>query len=85
LHYVLSYGVEQRFPLESGSNFYVAIDGSLRFDFSSSPTPSRENNIEAYVLSTLRAGWRDDRFEIFGWVRIAFDTQYFDFLTAAPG
>ena len=83
--YALSYGAEYRIP--SGNNeFYVGIDGSLRSDFSSSPTPSAVMNVEGYVLTNLRAGVRleNGRWEAFGWVRNAFDTQYFDFLTAAP-
>jgi iron complex outermembrane receptor protein len=81
----LSYGIEYRFPIDSGGNLYAAVDGSLRSDFSSSPTPSRVQNVEGYVLTNLRAGYRDRRFELFGWVRNALDTEYFDFLTAAPG
>lgn len=80
----LSYGAEQRVPLADGSDLYVGIDGSLRSDFSSSPTPSRALNVEGYVLTNLRAGWRGDRLEVFGWVRNALDAEYFDFLTAAP-
>jgi iron complex outermembrane receptor protein len=81
----ISYGAEYRIP--SGRNeFYVGVDGFLRSDFSSSPTPSAVLNIKGYVLTNLRAGVRIDegRWEAFGWVRNAFDTEYFDFLTAAP-
>ena len=38
------------------------------------------------MLTNLRAGYRaDGGWELFGWVRNAFDAEYFDFLTAAPG
>jgi iron complex outermembrane receptor protein len=83
--FALSYGAEYRIP--SGAHeFYLGFDGSLRSDFSSSPTPSTVMNIKGYVLTNLRAGVRldDGRWEAFGWVRNAFDTEYFDFLTAAP-
>ena len=61
------------------------MDGILRSDFSSSPTPSAVQNVEGYILTNLRAGYRTrSNWEVFGWVRNAFDTQYFDFLTAAP-
>ncbi len=80
----LSCGIEQRLPLAAGGDLYVGLDGSLRSDFSSSPTPSRVLNIGGHVLANLRAGWRGERFEAFGWVRNAFDAHYFDFLTAAP-
>jgi iron complex outermembrane receptor protein len=86
--YALSYGAEYRLPVGSGEA-YAGIDGSLRSDFSSSPTPSRVQNVEGYVLTNLRAGYRSNPggngWEVFGWVRNAFDTRYFDFLTAAPG
>lgn len=83
--YALSYGAEYRLPAGSGEA-YAGIDGSFRSDFSSSPTPSRVLNVEGYVLTNLRAGYRArGGWEVFGWVRNAFDTEYFDFLTAAPG
>jgi iron complex outermembrane recepter protein len=83
--WALGYGIETRLPIQTGSDLFAAIDGSLRSDFSSSPTPSRVLNVDGYVLTNVRAGYRGDRLEVFGWVRNAFDTQYFDFLTAAPG
>lgn len=83
--WALGYGFEYRVPVPSGGDLYAAIDGSFRSDFSSSPTPSDVLNIEGYVLANLRAGYRSDRLEVFGWVRNALDTRYFDFITAAPG
>lgn len=86
--YALSYGAEYRLPAGAGE-VYVGVDGSFRSDFSSSPTPSRVLNVEGYALTNLRAGYRSSPgssgWELFGWVRNAFDTRYFDFLTAAPG
>jgi iron complex outermembrane recepter protein len=86
--YALSYGAEYRIPsvvFGQAGDFYAGIDGSLRSDFSSSPTPSTVQNVEGYVLTNLRAGYRTKGgWEVFGWVRNAFDTHYFDFLTAAP-
>ena len=83
--YALSYGIEYRLPAGRG-DAYVGLDGSLRSDFSSSPTPSAVLNVEGYVLTNVRAGYRAEAgWEVFGWVRNAFDTEYFDFLTAAPG
>lgn len=81
----LSYGAEVRLPA-GGGEAYLGVDGSLRSDFSSSPTPSRVQNVEGTVLTNLRAGFRtEEGWDVFGWVRNAFDTEYFDFLTAAPG
>ncbi|GGE09701.1 TonB-dependent receptor [Polymorphobacter glacialis] len=86
--YAISYGAEYRIPsavFGQEGDFYVGVDGSLRSDFSSSATPSTVQNIEGYVLTNLRAGYRTQGgWELFGWVRNAFDTEYFDFLTAAP-
>ncbi len=83
--YALSYGGEYRLPVGQGEA-YLGVDGTLRSDFSSSPTPSTVQNIDGYVLTNLRAGYRaDGGFEVYGWVRNAFDTLYYDFLTAAPG
>ncbi len=83
--YALSYGAEYRLPAGSGEA-YAGIDGNFRSDFSSSPTPSRVLNVAAYALTNLRAGYRAQAgWEVFGWVRNAFDTDYFEFLTAAPG
>lgn len=87
--YAISYGAEYRIPSSAfagDGEFYFGIDGSLRSDFSSSPTPSAVQNVEGYVLTNLRAGYRTEHgYEIFGWLRNAFDTEYYDFLTAAPG
>ena len=87
--YALSYGGEWRIPaapLGHDGDFYVGVDGNLRSDFSSSPTPSKYQNVAGYTLTNLRAGFRTaGGREVFGWVRNAFGTNYFDFLTAAPG
>ncbi len=86
--YALSYGGEYRIPaqvLGTDGDFYVGVDGNLRSDFSSSATPSTVQNVPGYVLTNVRAGWRSRTgWEIFGWVRNAFDVGYFEFLTAAP-
>ena len=87
--YAISYGAEYRIPssiFSGDGEFYLGVDGSLRSDFSSSPTPSAVQNIAGYVLTNIRAGYRTEGgWEVFGWLRNAFDTEYFDFLTAAPG
>lgn len=83
--WALSYGIEQRLPLTDEAALYVGIDGSYRSRFSSSPTPSTALEVAGYALINVRAGWRHDRYELFGWVRNAGGARYFDFLTAAPG
>ncbi|QMW22623.1 TonB-dependent receptor [Sandaracinobacteroides saxicola] len=82
--YALSYGAEYRWPVDAGE-LYLGVDGSFRSDFSSSPTPSAVQNVEGHALTNLRGGWRaKSGWELFGWVRNAFDVNYFEFLTAAP-
>ena len=62
------------------------VDVFGRTGFSSSPTPSQYLDVDGYTLVNARLGWAGDNgFQIFAWVRNAFDTQYFDFLTAGPG
>ena len=64
----------------------AGIDAYGRSSFSSNPTPSAFLNIDGYVLVNARLGFRGDSgFQAFAWVRNAFDRDYFDFLTAAPG
>ncbi len=62
------------------------IDAYGRSGFSSNPTPSAYLNVDGYVLVNARLGFRrDGGLAAFAWVRNAFDRDYFDFLTAAPG
>lgn len=84
--HAFSYGFEARLP-DGPREFYLGLDGTTRSSFSSSPTPSAVMNVNGYTLTNLRAGIRLDegRWDAFLWVRNAFDTKYFDFLTAAPG
>ena len=66
--------------------FYLGVDGNYRSRFSSNPSPSAYTFIEGYALTNFRAGFRtDDGFNVFGWVRNAFDTHYFELLQVAPG
>jgi iron complex outermembrane receptor protein len=63
-----------------------AVDISARSSFSSNPTPSAYLMVNGYTLANARLGWDGDNgLRVFGWVRNAFDRQYFDFLSAAPG
>lgn len=84
-----SVGGEYRQPVRAFSRSltaYLGVDASYRSEFSSSPTPSRFLNVDGYTLLNLRAGLRTPNgVEIFGWVRNASQTEYFDFLSAAPG
>ncbi|MBY0447808.1 MAG: TonB-dependent receptor, partial [Hyphomonadaceae bacterium] len=84
-----SLGGEYSQPVQAFSRSltaYFGVDASYRSEFSSSPTPSRFLNVDGYTLLNLRAGLRaPNGVEIFGWVRNVTQTEYFDFLSAAPG
>jgi iron complex outermembrane receptor protein len=65
---------------------YLGYDGSYRSDFSSNPTPSAYTWINGYTLHNLRLGFRSEEGpNIFGWVRNAFDQDYFEQLQVPSG
>jgi iron complex outermembrane receptor protein len=81
-----SYGGEYNVPVgDSGGQVYVGYDGNYRSRFSSNPSPSAYTWIEGYSLSNFRAGYRKDDFNLFGWVRNAFDQNYFELLSTQSG
>ena len=64
---------------------YVGYDGSYRSRFSSNPSRSAYTDIEGYSLSNLRAGFRTDKWNLYGWVRNVFDKNYFELLSTQSG
>lgn len=84
-----SYGAEYNVPatvLGRQGEAYLGWDGSVRTRFSSNATPSAYTNIQGYAINNLRAGFRSDgNWEVFAWVRNAFNTHYFEQLAVAPG
>ncbi len=84
-----SWGGEARRPARvfgASGNVYAGVDASYRSTFSSSATSSAFLNVDGYALTNLRTGFRsDDDWELFFWIRNAFNTEYFEFLSAAPG
>ena len=81
-----SYGGEYNVPVDgSGGEVYVGYDGNYRSRFSSNPSPSAYTWIEGYSLSNVRAGYRKNDFNVFGWVRNAFDQKYFELLSTQSG
>lgn len=84
-----SFGFEANAPvsvLKQDGQIYFGYDGNYRSDFSSNPSPSIYTNVDGYSLSNFRAGFRtDDGFDIYGWVRNAFDENYFEQLFVGPG
>jgi iron complex outermembrane receptor protein len=82
--WAFSFGGEFKLPV-SGGQAYVGYDGSYRSKFSSNPSRSAYTDIDGYSLSNLRAGFRKDKWNLYGWVRNVFDKQYFELLSTQSG
>ena len=84
-----SFGAEGNVPanlLGQDGELYLGYDGSYRSNFSSNASPSAYTWIDGYSLSNVRLGFRTDAgLDIFGWVRNAFDEDYFEQLFVGPG
>ena len=85
----VSYGFEYDLPIAAlgrDGGAYFGFDGSYRSKFSSNPSRSIYTDIDGYSLANFRAGVRiGDGWEVYGWVRNAFDEEYFDFLSTQSG
>jgi len=65
---------------------FTGVDTSYRSSFSSSPSASRYLIVDNYSLVNARIGFRwADGWSISLWSRNLFNTEYFEFLTPAPG
>ncbi len=65
---------------------YFGFDGSARTRFSSNPTPSAYTWVDGYTLTNFRLGFRTDSgVNVFGWVRNAFDVNYYEQLAVPSG
>jgi iron complex outermembrane receptor protein len=85
--WAFSYGAEANAPVTlfgKEGQVYLGIDGNYRSRFSSNPSPSAYTWVEGYALTNFRFGFRSDRFDLYGWVRNAFDVEYFEQLTVGP-
>jgi iron complex outermembrane receptor protein len=84
----LSYGFETNAPvtlLGREGQIYVGVDGNYRSKFSSNPSRSIYTDIKGYAVTNYRVGFRTDSgFDIYGFVRNLFDTNYFELLQVAP-
>jgi iron complex outermembrane receptor protein len=84
-----SFGAEGNVPatfLGQDGEVYLGYDGSYRSNFSSNPSPSAYTFVDGYGLSNFRLGFRTQGgLNIFGWVRNAFDEEYFEQLFVGPG
>jgi iron complex outermembrane receptor protein len=85
--WAFSYGAEANTPVSlfgKDGQVYLGIDGNYRSRFSSNPSPSAYTWVESYALTNFRFGFRSDQFDLYGWVRNAFDVDYFEQLTVGP-
>ena len=65
---------------------YIAYDGSARSRYSANASRSIYTDIGGYGLSAFRAGFRVGAdWDVYGWVKNAFDKQYYDLLATTPG
>jgi iron complex outermembrane receptor protein len=86
--WAFSYGAEANAPatlLSKKGQAYFGVDGSYRSRWNSNASPSIYTVVNGYALTNFRAGFRADGFDIFGWVRNAFDVNYIETLQVAPG
>jgi iron complex outermembrane receptor protein len=84
-----SYGAEYETPARlftHDARVYVGFDGSYRSTFSSNPSRSLYTDVPGYALANFRAGVRmSERWDIYAWVRNAFDKNYFELLATQSG
>ncbi|PZU11278.1 MAG: TonB-dependent receptor [Sphingobium sp.] len=83
-----SYGAEYNIPanlLDKEGQVYFGVDGNYRSHWNSNASPSIYTEVKGYALTNFRTGFRGEGFDIFGWVRNAFDVNYIDLLQVAPG
>ena len=87
--WAFSWGAEGNVParlLGQEGEVYLGIDGSYRSNFSSNPSPSAYTWVDGYALTNLRLGFRTDSgLNLFGWVRNAFNVNYFEQLAVPSG
>ncbi|BAV64812.1 TonB-dependent receptor [Sphingobium cloacae] len=86
--WAFSYGAEYNVPvtlLAKEGQVYLGVDGNYRSHWNSNASPSIYTDVKGYALTNFRAGFRGEGFDIFGWVRNAFDVNYIENLQVAPG
>ncbi|MFA7602457.1 MAG: TonB-dependent receptor [Novosphingobium sp.] len=86
--WAFSYGAEVNAPvnlLDKEGQVYLGVDGNYRSHWNSNASPSIYTDVKGYALTNFRAGFRGEGFDVFGWVRNAFDVKYIELLQVAPG
>jgi iron complex outermembrane receptor protein len=84
--WAISFGGEYRTTVFDGTA-YLGFDATYRSDQYSDASNSQYLVIDAYTLVNVRAGWVSPSgvWEGFVWVRNAFDTRYFQYMSVQPG
>ena len=84
-----SFGGEGNLPVTLGGEpgqVYLGAEGSYRSKFSSNASRSAYTDVDGYAVFNFRLGVRtDDGWNAFGWLRNAFDEQYFDVMALQSG
>ena len=82
----ISFGGEYRTTLFDGTG-YLGFDATYRSDQYSDASDSQYLVIDGYSLVNFRAGWVSPSgvWEGFVWVKNAFDTEYFQYMSVQPG
>ena len=87
--WAFSWGAEYDLPSRiagTEGSFYLGYDASYRSRFNSNPSPSASTYIDGYAINNFRLGFKaNNDFNIFGWVRNAFDQNYFEVLATQSG
>ncbi len=87
--WAVSSGFQYDLPLVAlgpAGGAFIGFDGTYRSKFSSNPSRSIYTDVDGYAVASVRAGIRTaGNIEVYGWVRNAFDEEYFDFLTTQSG
>jgi len=86
--WAFSYGAEVNAPitlLAKDGQAYLGVDGNYRSRWNSNASPSIYTEVKGYALTNVRAGFRGEGFDVFGWVRNALDVNYIETLQVAPG
>ena len=87
--WAFSWGGEYNLPanvLGRSGEVYAGADASYRSRYSSNASRSAYTDIEGYALANFRLGFRtDDGWNVFGWLRNAFDARYYDVLATQSG
>ncbi|HXC58060.1 MAG TPA: TonB-dependent receptor, partial [Steroidobacteraceae bacterium] len=83
-----SWGFQYQHPtsfLGRDGEVYFGYDGFARSRWSSNASRSIYTDVGGYALASFRLGFRaGDTWDVYGWVKNAFDRDYFELLATTP-